>query len=366
MDLEFWAHGGGLVEAERVSARLRRRRPGATTAALFLWNLLGSDLDVYLNVNPLTTAAGKMVFSCYGRPGDLNARVEARHGAFPLDRYWGPRADLTSTRWIAEATKEVLRAHAPTLVYAYLSHLDYRPQTHGPDAPEVGADVAALDGVVGELAAEAERAGLETVLLSEYGIRPVSAAVEPNRVLRRAGLFSARTIDGREYPDWANARAFAVTDHQVAHVYVRDAADRAAVADVLRAEPGVSDVLGEDGKRALGVAHRRAGDLVLLSAPDRWFAYPFWTDPERAPDYARTIEIHRKLGYDPLEMVFDPAAKGISWDTSRVRGSHGLVPGEPEHMGVLAASGLPGLPAGDGPVDFLDVARAIEEHAARP
>jgi predicted AlkP superfamily pyrophosphatase or phosphodiesterase len=366
MDLEFWPHGAGLVEAERVSARLRRRRPGATTAAAFLWNLLGSDLDAYVNVNPLTPVGGKMVFSCYGRPGDLNARVEARLGPFPLDRYWGPRADVSSTRWIAEAAKEILRAHAPTLLYVYLSHLDYRPQTHGPAAPEVAADLRALDEVVADLAAEAERDGVRTVALSEYGIRPVSGAVEPNRVLRREGLLAIRSIGGRDYVDWANSRAFAVTDHQVANVYVREPVDRARVSRLLAQTPGVSRVLDEEGKRAAGIGHPRAGDLVLLSAPDRWFAYPFWEEAEKAPDYARAIEIHRKPGYDPLEMVFDPPAGGISWDTSRIRGSHGLVPDEPEHMGVLLADGLEGLPSGDGPVDFLDLARAIEEEAARP
>jgi predicted AlkP superfamily pyrophosphatase or phosphodiesterase len=366
MDLEFWPHGGGLVEAERVSARLRQRRPGATTAALFFWNLLGSDLDVYLNVNPLTTVAGKMVFSCYGRPGDLNARVESRLGPFPLDRYWGPRADLSSSRWIAEAAKEVVGANAPTLAYVYLSHMDYRAQTHGPAAPEVKADLEALDALVGELADAAAGAGMEVLVLSEYGIRPVSGAAEPNRVLRREGLLAIRSIGGRDYVDWANSRAFAVTDHQVAHVYVREASDRAAVGRLLGGVEGVARVLDDEGKRAAGVAHRRAGDLLLLAAPDRWFAYPFWEEAEKAPDYARAIEIHRKPGYDPLEMVFDPPAGGISWDTSRIRGSHGLVPDEPEHMGVLFAGDLPGLPSGGGPVGFLDVAKAIEETAARP
>jgi predicted AlkP superfamily pyrophosphatase or phosphodiesterase len=200
-------------------------------------------------------------------------------------------------------------------------------------------------------------------VLSEYGITDVSRPVDVNRMLRAEGLLHVHTQAGMEYLDPWTSRAFAVADHQVAHVYVRDPADVPAVAKLCAAVPGVAEVLGEEGKAAGGLGHPRSGELVLLADPHAWFTYYYWLDDARAPDFARLVEIHRKPGYDPAELLFDPAdpgrarrraalallrkkagmrylmdVVGLDAGAGAVRGSHGLLPRDPEDGPVLLCS----------------------------
>ena len=113
----------------------------------------------------------------------------------------------------------------------------------------------------------------------------------------------------------------------------------------------------------LGVALER---LVLVAEPDAWFAYPFWLDDRHAPDYARTVDIHRKPGYDPCELFFDPKLlwpRGralarlvqkklgfrtlfdvVPLDPTLVRGSHGLPAEAPSDRPVLIGDGPPPEP----------------------
>jgi predicted AlkP superfamily pyrophosphatase or phosphodiesterase len=169
--------------------------------------------------------------------------------------------------------------------------------------------------------------------------------VHLNRVLRAAGLVAIREEQGREYLDAGASEAFAVADHQVAHIYVDDPARLTQVREIIQGTPGVETVLGEAEKAAAHVAHDRAGDLIAIAQPDAWFTYYFWMDDRRAPDFARTVEIHRKPGYDPVELFLDPAIRvpplTVGWklakrkagfrslldviplDASLVKGSHG-------------------------------------------
>jgi hypothetical protein len=188
---------------------------------------------------------------------------------------------------------------------------------------------------------------VRVVILSEYGITQASRPLHPNRILREAGFLSLKVDLGCEYLDPGTSRAFAVSDHQIAHIYVRDPADIPAVQELFSGIPGVEQVLDTDGKRSMGLDHERSGELVLVSAADSWFTYYWWLDDSRAPDYARTVNIHAKPGYDPCELIIDPAipfpkAK-IGWtlakkvlgfrylmdviplDASLVKGSHGRV-----------------------------------------
>jgi hypothetical protein len=199
-----------------------------------------------------------------------------------------------------------------------------------------------------------------TVVLSEYGITNVRRPIDINRALRREGLLEVYVQDGHELLDPWTSRAFAVADHQLAHVYVRDDTDLPRVRDLLGSLPGIDEILDSDGKAKHGLDHPRSGELVAIAEPDAWFTYYYWLDDDRAPDFARTVEIHRKPGYDPAELFFNPADKlakaraaaalarkklGLRYsmqvvplDPTHVRGSHGRLPDDPLDAPVLLCS----------------------------
>jgi predicted AlkP superfamily pyrophosphatase or phosphodiesterase len=278
---------------------------------------MGSTADVTITPRPVYHADGRKSPDCYTRPPELHDALEAQLGVFPLFQFWGPGAGIASSQWIGAAAEQVMARYRPDLTLVYLPHLDYDLQRHGPDAPQAAEAARAVDEVVGRLLAAARRQNAVVVALSEYGITNATRPVDINRILRRAGMIEVHTQqgDGRgagrymEYLDPHASAAFAVADHQIAHVYVRDPGLRPKVADLLRETGGVAEVLEEEGKRAAGLDHPRAGDLVAVAAPGAWFTYYYWLDDARAPDFARTVEIHRKPGYDPAELFLDPGDK---------------------------------------------------------
>jgi predicted AlkP superfamily pyrophosphatase or phosphodiesterase len=344
----LWRQANALVSGQKVYERARELDPRFTCAKLFWWWNLGARVDWSLTPRPFYASDGNKVFAIQGRPDDYAARLEAELGSFPFAAFWGPRAGLDSSRWIAEATLCTLARERPTLTLAYLPHLDYDHQRFGPDAPRSRAALGELDLLVGRLVAGADAIGAETVVLSEYGIEAVERPIHVNRVLRAAGLFGVRRGPFGELFEPHASRAFAVADHQVAHVYAADAAARAEARAALEGLAGVARVLDGQEKRALGLDHPRAGDLVAFAERGAWFAYPWWLDDADAPDFARTVDIHRKPGYDPCELFVDPALRfpalrvarrllqkklGLRYrmdvvplDAGLVRGSHGRAP----------------------------------------
>ncbi|MFF3201782.1 alkaline phosphatase family protein, partial [Streptomyces sp. NPDC002962] len=272
----------------------------------------------------------------------------------------GPGADLVSSRWIIDATRHILRTRNPDLALCYLPHLDYDLQRFGPDDPRSLRAAADLDAAMAPLLADARTQGRTVVVLSEYGITRVSRPVDINRALRRAGLLEVHTQDGMEYLDPMTSRAFAVADHQLAHVYVRRPEDLPRVREVLEDLPGVGELLGDEGKKGHGLDHPRSGELVAVAEPDAWFTYYYWLDDARAPDFAQLVEIHRKPGYDPAELFMDPLdpyvkvkAAGalarkklglryrmavVPLDPSPVRGSHGRLPASDDDGPLLICS----------------------------
>jgi predicted AlkP superfamily pyrophosphatase or phosphodiesterase len=344
----FWRQHNGLVQGEKVWDAARRVDPSYRVANLCWWYAMGAATDLTLTPRPVYHADGRKSPDCYTVPGSLRTRLTRELGTFPLFSYWGPTAGIAASRWIAAAAQRVLAADRPDLTLVYLPHLDYDLQRFGPASPEAGRAARELDEVLAPLLAAAARAGATVVVLSEYGITPVSRPVAVNRVLRREGLLQVYEQAGMEYLDpWAS-RAFAVADHQVAHVYVADPSDVDTVRSVLAGVPGVAEVLGGPDKARYALDHERAGELVCVAEPDSWFSYYYWLDDARAPDFARTVEIHRKPGYDPAELFLDPAdrwvkaraaaalarkAVGLRYtlsvvplDGSMVRGSHGRLP----------------------------------------
>ena len=382
----LWRQSNRLVAGEKVWEAAARRDPAFTCAKLFWWYNMYSTATYAVTPRPLYPADGRKIPDIYTEPPELRAELTARLGAFPLFNFWGPAADIVSSRWIAACARHVYDTRRPTLTLVYLPHLDYNLQRLGPQHPDIRKDLAAVDAVCGELIAHVQRDGGRVIVLSEYAITPVSGAIHINRALREAKLVRVRTELGRELLDAGACEAFAVADHQVAHVYVRRGDRVAEVKQVLEALPGVESVLDEDGKRAHGLDHPRSGELIAVAKPDRWFTYYYWLDDRVAPDFARTVDIHRKPGYDPVELFVDPrlgapklkiaftlARKALGFrylmdviplDAALVKGSHGRPTDDPG-VGPVFISSEPALvPA--GPVHATRVKPLILDHVFGP
>jgi predicted AlkP superfamily pyrophosphatase or phosphodiesterase len=352
----LWRQHHGLVGGEKVWQAARRTAPDYTVANICWWYAMGADVNWTVTPRPIYYADGRKEPDCYTDPPELHDELTAKLGTFPLFTYWGPGAGLASSKWICRAAEQIMADHDPDLTLVYVPHLDYDLQRFGPDDARAAAAAAELDEVLGPLLDAAAARGATIVALSEYGITPVHRPIDVNRLLRQNGLLRVYTQDGMEYLDPWTSRAFAVADHQVAHVYVRDPADVPKVSALLGNLPGVAEVHE-------GLGHERSGELVLVAEPDAWFTYYYWLDDERAPDFARLVDIHRKPGYDPAELFFDPAAPGaakrraatalarkklgmrylmrvvgLDAGARAVRGSHGRLPDDAADSPVLLCS----------------------------
>ena len=356
----LWRQHNALVGGEKLWDAARVHKPDWKVANVCWWYAMGAATDLTVTPRPIYHADGRKSPDCYTRPPALHDELTAELGDFPLFTYWGPTADITSTRWIVAAAQRILANHELDCLLVYLPHLDYDLQRFGPDAPQSIQAARDVDATLAPLLGDLRRRGATTVVLSEYGITSVRRPVDINRALRSAGLLEVYVQDGGELLDPWTSRAFAVADHQIAHVYVRDPADQPRVRDLLTALPGVDRVLDFEAKVNHGLDHPRSGELIAVAEPDTWFTYYYWLDDDRAPDFARTVEIHRKPGYDPAELFFDPADKlakpkaglalakkklGLRYsmqvvplDPSCVRGSHGRLPDSPEDGPVLLCS----------------------------
>jgi predicted AlkP superfamily pyrophosphatase or phosphodiesterase len=381
----LWRQSNHLVRGEKIWDAGKRRDSGFTTAKLFFWYNMYSGADSSVTPRPMYTADGRKLPDVYTEPPELRASLSNELGTFPLFEFWGPRAGIASSRWIARSAERVIEQRSPTLSLVYLPHLDYDLQRFGPNDPRVESALREIDEVAGELLAFAKKRAMRVVVLSEYGITAVSGAVHPNRALREAGLLRVREELGREQLDPGASDAFAVSDHQIAHVYVKDPRKIPEVRALFEKLPGVERVLDDEGKRSLGLDHERSGELVLLSSADRWFSYYFWLDDARAPDYARTVDIHAKPGYDPVELFLDPTlavpaltvgrkliARKLGFrtlldviplDATLVKGSHGRVTDRAEDGPIFMTSEPELLPEGD--VEATSVKELLLAHVFR-
>lgn len=378
----LWRQSNRLLSGERVWDAAKARNRGFTCANMFWWYNMASTADFAVTPRPIYKADGRKIPDCYAQPADLRDELTDKLGPFPLFQFWGPATSIASSRWIADASLHVLATRDPTLTLVYLPHLDYVLQRLGPDAPEVATDLAEVDAEAGRLIDAARASGRRIIVLSEYGIVPVSTPVHINRALREAGLLAVRTEQGGEHLDAPQSRAFAVADHQIAHVYVADPADVGLVRTVIEGLDGVAEVWADEEKRANGLDHARSGELVALARSDAWFTYYYWLDDARAPDFARCVEIHRKPGYDPVELFLDPGIRFpklaigrrlvqralglrtlmdvIALDAHLVRGSHGRADTANERGPVFLSSEPDLLPS--GPIDAVMVKDLMLAH----
>ncbi|MGH7956790.1 MAG: alkaline phosphatase family protein, partial [Opitutaceae bacterium] len=280
---------------------------------------------------------------------------------FPFPAFWGPAAGIASSEWIAKAARWVENRTRPGLSLVYLPHLDYNLQRLGPDDPKIAEDCRAIDAVVGRLLDFYHRRQIRPIVLSEYGITAVNRSISLNRAFRAQRWLMLKEELGRETLDCGACKVFAIADHQVAHIYVRDEGLLEPAKELVEQIPGVARVLDDDGKRAEGLDHERSGDLVAIAETDAWFNYYYWEDDEKAPDFARCVDIHRKYGYDPVELFLDPKLSApklriaatllkrklgfralmdvIPLDPSLVKGSHGACPADSAEWPVLIGTG---------------------------
>ncbi len=319
-EVQFWKQSNHLVHGEKLWETLRYQHPGFTCAKLFWWYNMYSSADWSITPRPMYPADGRKFFDVYAWPYALRTQVKADLGEFPFPGFWGPVAGRKSpqgapdcaTRWIADSARWIEGHHQPTLSLVYLPHLDYNLQRFGPLDPRIHQDLGEIDAIVGQLLEFYQERDVQPVILSEYGITPVHTPIHLNRVFRERGWLVVKEELGLELLDAGASRVFAVADHQIAHVYVNDPSLLSEVGEALAAVPGVASVLGRAEKQAAGLDHPRAGDWVAVSREDAWFTYYYWLDDTRAPDFARCVDIHRKPGYDPVELFTDPSLSPLA------------------------------------------------------
>jgi predicted AlkP superfamily pyrophosphatase or phosphodiesterase len=393
-EVQFWKQSNHLVQSPKLWDALRERPaiPDSrfTAANCFWWFNMYSSVDYALTPRPVYRADGGKIFDIYSWPYAIREEIKKDLGEFPFFGFWGPAAGMDSpqgkadgaTRWIAEAAKWLENKFSPALNLVYLPHLDYNLQRHGVKSlnrsivkpvhgstiqpsndsthPAIRRDLREMDAIAGDLIDFFSRRGVPVVLLSEYGLTNVDTPVHLNRIFREHGWLAVKDELGREILDAGASRVFAVADHQVAHIYLNDRALEKSVREVLEKTPGVGEVLGAAEKTAAGIDHARAGDLLAVARENAWFTYYYWLDDARAPDFARTVDIHRKPGYDPAELFLDPKIPlpklKIAWrllqkklgcrmlmdvvplDATLVKGSHGRRPEDQQDWPVLITS----------------------------
>ncbi len=346
-EVKFWKQSNHLVKGEKIWDKLKAESPEFTCAKLFWWYNMYSTADITITPRPLYPADGRKVFDIHTHPMTLREEIKADLGAFPFMSFWGPRAGIPSSQWIADSARWVESKYQPDLSLVYLPHLDYDLQRFGSDKNKTAACIAEIDDVLMNLIEDLEQQGVEPVIVSEYGISEVTTPVHLNRIFREQGWLQIKDELGLETLDLGMSEVFAVADHQIAHVYLKSENHKAKVLGLLKETQGVAGVqLREELYEPGSVAYERSGDIIVTAEPQAWFTYYYWLDDKLAPDYARCIDIHRKIGYDPTELFIDPNLKGaklkiikfllkkklgfralldvIGLDATIIKGSHGL------------------------------------------
>jgi predicted AlkP superfamily pyrophosphatase or phosphodiesterase len=376
-EVKFWKQSNKLVQGKKVWDVAKEHDPNFTCANMFWWYNMYSTVDYSVTPRPQYLADGRKMPDCYSQPADLRDKLQQELGTFPLFDFWGPRTSIKSSKWIADASKRTDDLYNPTLTLIYLPHLDYNLQRFGPSDPQIAKDLREIDEVCADLIRFYEAKGANVIVLSEYGISDVSRPVALNRVLRNHGYISIREERGLELLDPGASKAFVVADHQVAHIYVNDKSKIQEVKKVLQQVEGVEEVLEGEERNKYHLAHERCGDLVAIADKSSWFSYYYWLDDKKAPDFARIVDIHKKPGYDPVEMLADPKIKFLAplvigkvikkklgfrmlmdiipLDATLIKGSHGRVPEDKGEWPVLLTKQGAGLEKKIQATDVFDV-----------
>ena len=351
-EIKFWKQSNKLVAGEKIWEKAKKEDPTFTCAKMFWWYNMYSTADYAVTPRPNYLADGRKMPDCYSQPPELRDILQEKLGQFPLFQFWGPGANIKSTQWIADASMITDELYDPTLTLIYLPHLDYCLQKFGPDLSLIHKDLNEIDEVIKKLVLYYEGKGARILILSEYGISPVNNPIHINRIFRDHDLLNIRIERGLELLDPGASKAFAVSDHQIAHVYINDKSVEKKVRALLETVPGIELVLDKEEQKSYHIDHERSGDLVLMANSDSWFTYYFWLEDAKAPDYARCVDIHKKPGYDPVEMFMSSKLRAgykllkkkagfryvmdvIPLDATLVKGSHGRIGVERRYQPVL-------------------------------
>jgi predicted AlkP superfamily pyrophosphatase or phosphodiesterase len=389
-EVQFWKQSNHVVGAKKIWEELRQVNPQFTCAKLFWWYNMYSSADYSITPRPMYPADGRKFFDIYSWPYSIRPEIKKELGEFPFPTFWGPAAGVDSpqgtadacSRWIANSAKWIEKKFSPTLNLIYLPHLDYNLQRIGPKHPDVVRDLLKIDEIVGDLITFFQGRNVQIVLLSEYGITEVNKAIHLNRLFREKGWLTIKEELGLELLDCGASKVFAVADHQVAHIYLNDQSLENAVRELVEKQEGIESVLGEAEKIRSGVNHPRAGNLIAVAKEDAWFTYYYWLDDAFAPDFARCVDIHRKPGYDPVELFLDPAISAVKLkilfrllkkklgfrmlmdviplDASLVKGSHGARPKNPKDFPILISEKPTALSRPQ--IDSTAVYEILKEH----
>jgi predicted AlkP superfamily pyrophosphatase or phosphodiesterase len=421
-EVQFWKQSNHLVQQSKIWDALGERftlhASRFTVSNCFWWFNMYSTANYSITPRPMYPADGRKIFDIYSWPYSIRPEIKRDLGEFPFFGFWGPAAGIKTpqgaadcaSRWIAEAAKWIENKYSPTLNLIYLPHLDYNLQRHGtynsnpltrPSAtlsppsgerdgargafrinPAIIPDLHAIDAIVGDLIQFFNQRGVQVVLLSEYGITNVDTPIHLNRIFRQQGWLTVKDELGLELLDAGASRVFAVADHQVAHIHLNDSALEKSVREVMEKAPGIGEILGKAEKSAAGIDHPRAGDLMAVAKENAWFTYYYWLDDACAPDFARTVDIHRKPGFDPVELFLDPNIPlpklKIAWrllqkklgfrmlmdviplDATLVKGSHGRRPADKKNWPVFITSQPEFL--GTEQIESTDVFQILMRH----
>ena len=360
-DVAFWKQSRSLIQGETIWDRAKRLNPAFTSARMFWWYNMHDEANEWsATPRPQYPSDGRKIPDIWTNPPELRDELQAQLGTFPLFHYWGPTASIKSTEWITEATLRVFQEKHPTLTLTYLPHLDYNLQRLGPHHPDLAVDLRAVDAACGKLIEAARKEKARVLILSEYGIAPVRGAVHINRELAKHGFIRIRQEEEGPMMDPAGSAAFAVVDHQLAHVYIKNPDRIDEVRNILENLEGVDSVYRGKERKKIGLDHERSGELVALAQDDRWFSYYYWPEEVAPPDFARTVDIHKKPGYDPVELFVNPEFRFprikiasillrrklgfrtlldvTGTDTDLIGGSHGRPARRPEEGSLLISS----------------------------
>ena len=341
--VEMWTSWNDCIERPQLWDILHERDRSITSAVWFALHSRGCGADYLCTPAPIHHPDGSESLWCETRPEMIYTELQPKLGHFPLQHFWGPLAGIQSTAWIVASAMHTAEKYRPNFFYIYIPHLDYAAQKAGPNSPAARAALAEFDAEIGKLVEGLEKAYRESPLwlvASEYAIVPVDGVVYPNRLLRQAKLLKVIENADGESLDFAESRAFALADHQLSHVFVQDADPKTIkkIVSVFKKQAGIAEVLTGEALAKYGLNHPRSGDVVLVSEPNSWQAYYWWEDDARAPKFARKVDIHRKPGYDPVELFVDRKTKGVPLDATLVKGSHGAPATSAVQRGVLLSS----------------------------
>ncbi|MDF4204630.1 alkaline phosphatase family protein [Maribacter sp. SA7] len=381
-EVKFWRQSNKLVEQSKIWDDVKDKHPNFTCANHFWWYNMYSNVDYSLTPRPNYLADGRKIPDVYSHPAQLRDDMQNTLGTFPLFEFWGPKTTINSSKWIADAALLTDKKHNPDLTFIYLPHLDYNLQRYGLDFKIISKDLNEIDTVVKQLVEHYEALETRVILLSEYGITNVNRPVHLNRILREEGFIAVREERGLELLDAGASDAFAVADHQIAHVYCKNKQDIERVASLIKSVEGVEKVLYSEDLKKHHINHERCGDIVIVADKDSWFTYYFWLDDAKAPDYARMVDIHKKPGYDPVEMMTDPKDKLvmakvvgkllkkkigfrtvmniIPIDATLIKGSHGRLTEDVEDFPIFISNHVTG--DNDQKISAIQVRDLIEDH----